>query len=117
MRILAPLALVLAIVLSACGGSATPTAQPIGGDIVAPVILDASDTSATVKVGWFVVFNLDDPTSWKLSADKPELVELIPGTDDGSAVSNPGAKALKAGDVKITLDNGSEQLVYAITIQ
>lgn len=117
MRSLVPLSLALAIVLAACGGSAAPTAQPIGGDIVAPVILDATQTSATVKTGWFIVFNLDDPASWKLSADKPELVELVPGTDDGSMVTNPGAKALKAGDVKITLDNGTEQIVYAITIQ
>lgn len=117
MRALASLILVLSVALGACSGSAASTPDVVGRDIVAPVILDASTTSATVKVGWFIVFNLDDPTAWKLSADKPDLVELVPGTDDGSMVTNPGAKALKAGDVKITADNGSQSIVYSITIK
>jgi hypothetical protein len=118
MRILASLAFVLAIALSGCGGAAaTPTAQPIGGDIMAPLILDATTTTGTIKVNQFVVFNVDDPASWSLTADKPDLVELVPGKDDGSSVSNPGAKGLKAGVVKIGLENGSQSLVYTITIE
>jgi hypothetical protein len=116
MRLVASLALVFAIALSACGAT-SPSPSPIGGDIVAPVILDSTQTTGTITVGGFVVFNLDNPTSWKLSADKPDLVELIAGTDDGSSVSNPGAKGLKVGDVKITLDDGSQQIVYNITIK
>jgi hypothetical protein len=117
MRILALLAMVLAVALAACGGSsATPTPAPIGGDVMAPLILDATTTMGTIKVNQVVVFDVDDPTSWSLTADKPELVELIPGTDDGSSVGNPGAKGLKAGEVRIGLENGSQSLVYTITI-
>jgi hypothetical protein len=115
MRALASLLLVLSVALSACGGAAA-TASPIGGDIMSPLMLDATTTTGSIKVNQFVVFKLDNPASWKLSADKPELVELVPGMDDGSSVSNPGAKGLKAGDVKITADDGTTKIVYSITI-
>jgi hypothetical protein len=117
---------VLAALVAACGaGGATavpstaPAASDAGGGagVIAPTILDATSTTATVKVGWFVVFKLDDPSAWTMSADKPELVELTPGTDDGSVVTNPGARALAAGTGKVTLVNGSTTLVYTLTIE
>jgi len=119
------LVLAIAATVAACGASGAtavpsnpPAASGAGGDagVIAPTILDASATTAQVKVGWFVVFKLDDPAAWTMSADKAGLVELTPGTADGTMVTNPGARALAAGTVKVTLVNGKTTLVYTLTI-
>lgn len=121
------LVLVVSALVTACSGSgasAVPPKPPAASDaaggaaVIAPTILDAATTTATVKVGRFVVFKLDSP-AWTMRADKPELVELTPSTadGDGNLVTNPGAKMLAAGTVKVTLGNGNTTLVYILTIE
>jgi hypothetical protein len=83
------------------------------------VFLDAAQTSAEVTVGRTLVFNVEDPGAWTMAADPADLVELTPGGEKDGATFNPGAAALAAGSVTITLTNGTsgEVLTFAITIK
>lgn len=128
------LAIVATVAVAACGGSTNtaspavntdpatgieiPSAVPSAPTVVAPLILDATTTSGSVAVGSAIVFNLAEPASWELSADRPELVKLSQGLDDGTMVLNPGATALEKGTVVITATglNGAT-LVFTVEIR
>jgi hypothetical protein len=115
-------ALLLAgLFLAACGGTsatAVPSGSPPGAELVGPVILDAQNTSATVTVGRMVVFDVDDPTTWQITADPEGVVEVQEGRDDGSAIFNPGAEALKPGEATVPLTNpAGDELVFTITVE
>ena len=69
-------------------------------------MLDLTRTSATVKVGDTVVFNLGDPTPGKFVATSsdPEVVEITStGGSQGSYTTNSGGKALAKGTAKVTV--------------
>lgn len=78
-----------------------------------PIMVNPGDTATTVPVGRYVVFTVTDPAHTKVSTDAPDLLELSQGHDDGSAVFNPGARALAAGTaiVTITQADGSTSAV------
>jgi len=126
MRRLAVL-LMAGVFLVGCGTTPTPSPatpspvpsdSPASGEIVGPVILDADHTSGTVTVGRMVVFNVDNPETWAISADPEGLVRVQKGSDDGSATFNPGAEALKPGKATITLTNpDGDKLVFTVTIE
>ena len=50
-----------------------------------------------------IVFAQPDPANTKLSTDRPDIVELTQGSDDGSALFNPGAVALAPGVAVVTI--------------
>ena len=95
-----------------------PSASPPGGEIVGPVILDADHTSATVPVGRMVVFKVDNPETWAISADPDGIVDVQKGANDGSAIFNPGAEALAPGTTTVTLTNpAGQKLEFMITVE
>lgn len=99
-------------------GIEIPTSSPSEAPmVVAPLILDATTTSGSTTVGNGIVFNLPDPAGWMLDADRPELVTLSPGLDDGTMVLNPGATALAAGTVVITATAADGMTSIAFTIE
>jgi hypothetical protein len=103
---------------SAAAPSSTPAGSAAGAEIVGPVILDADHTSASVPVGRMVVFNVDDPETWTISADPEGIVSVQEGANDGSATFNPGAEALEAGKATVTLTNpAGDKLVFTITVE
>ena len=115
------------LLFAACGGTPSPSATPVsaassgapaGAGVIGPVILDAQTTSATVAVSRLVVFNVDDPTTWEISANPEGVVKVQKGYTDGSATFNPGAEALKPGKATVTLANpAGEKLVFTITVE
>jgi hypothetical protein len=114
--------LVAGLLVAACSGTPSPSpappSSPGGGEVIGPVILDADNTSATVSVGRMVVFNVDDPTTWEIAAEPEGVVKVQKGYDDGSAVFNPGAEALKPGVATVTLTNpAGDTLVFTITVE
>ena len=119
--------LLAGLLLAACGGTTSPSSappsaaasgSPAGGEVISPVILDAQHTSATVTVGRMVVFNVDNPETWEISADPEGVVKVQKGYNDGSATFNPGAEALKPGTATVTLKNpAGDKLVFTITVQ
>ena len=104
---------------AACGGSSASESPSGSTQVIGPVFLDAAQTSAEVSVGRTLVFNVEDPGAWTMAADPADLVELTPGGERDGATFNPGAAALAAGSVTITLTNGTsgEVLTFAITIK
>ena len=103
---------------AACGGGASES--PSGStQVIGPVFLDATQTSAEVAVGRTLVFSVEDPGAWAMAADPADLVELTPGGEKDGATFNPGAAALAAGSVTVTLTNGTsgEVLTFEITIK
>ncbi len=104
--------------LAACssGASADPTstATPSGAQMIGPVMVEPGQTEVSVAVGRMVVFNVADPTAEMIATDNPEVLNVTPGRDDGSAVFNPGAEALAPGTATVTLtnmDTGATQVV------
>ena len=83
-----------------------------------PVMVEQGQTTAEAKVGDTIVINAEDPVATVISTSTPELVELTQGSDDGSAVFNPGAKALMPGTAVITVqlpDGTSYDLTVTIS--
>jgi len=84
----------------------TTTQKEVGGNVLPPTMLDARTTSATVKVGATVVFNLGDPTPGKFVATSsdPKVVEITStGGSQGTYTSNSGGKALAKGTATVTV--------------
>lgn len=84
----------------------TTTLKEVGGNVLPPTMLDASSTSATVKVGATVVFSLGDPTPGRFVATSsdPKVVEITStGGSQGTYTSNAGGKALAKGTAKVTV--------------
>ena len=106
--------------LSACssGGSSDPTtsASQSGAQIIGPVVVEPGQTEVTVSVGRMVVFNVADPTKEMIATDNPEVVSVIPGRDDGSAVFNPGAEALAPGTAQVTLTNMDTDATQVVSV-
>ena len=104
---------------AACGGSSASESPSGSTQVIGPVILDPTQASAEVTVGRTVVFNVEDPGAWTMAADPADLVELTPGGELDGATFNPGAAALAAGSVTVTLTTGTsgEVLTFVITIK
>lgn len=64
-----------------------------------------AQTEASVKVGNFIVFNVESLAGTTISTDKPELLELTQAKEEGGAAFNPGGKALGVGVAIVTVTN------------
>lgn len=98
-------------VLAGCSSSeesATDTASEMAEEstqMLPPVIIAADQTEATAVVGDFIDILTDDPVNTVIAVDNPEVLEITQGYDDGSAIFNPGGKALAAGTAVVTVTN------------
>lgn len=99
------LAAAVGLGLTACsaGGSSGSSALP-------PVIVELDDVDGTtveVTEGGSIDLTGDDETftDWTADIADPEVVEFVPGSDDGSAQFNPGLTAKSVGTTEVTLDN------------
>jgi hypothetical protein len=96
--------------LAGCGDSTDPVPSPTvtasasaTTGLPAPIIVDAGQTEARAAVGEVIVFNQPDPANTTISTDRPDVLELTQGSDDGSALFNPAAKALAPGVAVVTI--------------
>ena len=109
---------------SKSSGSTTTTAKNsagVGGNVTAPVILNANNTSATVKVGQIVTFDMGTPASggsFVATSDNTKVFEVTSeGKSVGTSMQNAGGKALSAGVAKVSVVfKGSMNGVGAPTI-
>ena len=99
-------------VLAGCSSSEDSTADSTSSETVGessqmlpPVIVTVDQTEAAAMVGEFIDIVVDDPVNTVISVDDPSILEISQGSDDGSAIFNPGAKALAAGTAVITVTN------------
>ena len=70
-----------------------------------PVIITPDQMDATAVVGDMIDIVVDDPVNTVIAVDNADVLEITQGSDDGSAIFNPGAKALAAGTATITVTN------------
>lgn len=108
----------VALLLTAGACTVEPAAPSASAQVIGPVILDATQTSATIPVGRIAVFNVEDPGAWALTAEPTDLVALTAGGEQEGATFNPGAEMLAPGTVEITLTNATtgETLTFQLTI-
>ncbi len=94
-------------VLAGCSSSdetATDTATSSEtSQLLPPVIITADQVDAAAVVGDMIDIVVDDPVNTTIAVDNADVLEITQGTDDGSALFNPGAKALAAGTATITV--------------
>ena len=90
---------------AAPASDAAASAGVIGGDVLPPVIVEPTATTAEAKVGDTIVFNVDKLAGTTISTTTPDLVELTQGGEQDGAEFNPGAKALAAGTAIVTVTN------------
>jgi len=76
-----------------------------GTQMLPPVIITVDQTDAAAAVGDFLDIVVEDPANTTISVDNANNLEITQGSYDGSAVMNPGAKALMAGTATITVTN------------
>jgi hypothetical protein len=125
MKYLAALSISALLLLAACGGTTEERVDdpsPIAGGpgsamVIAPLILDAVTPTGVIAVGRSVVFALESPADWVIAVDHPELASVSQGSDDGSAVYNPGFTATGAGTVVATLTNSASGAVAVYTVE
>jgi hypothetical protein len=107
-RLLLPI-LLAALAVGACGGATDPggTDTPGGAQVIGPVVIDATTTTATVAVGRVVTFDLEDPADWTISTTSSNgaTVEVSVGDVRDGATFNPGVTALTVGTIVVTLDH------------
>jgi hypothetical protein len=56
-------------------------------------------------VGNMIDIVVDDPVNTTIAVDNSDVLEITQGKDDGSALFNPGAKALAVGTATVTVTN------------
>lgn len=125
---IAALGLVGAVALVGCSSSsssdasksATPTQSasesPIGGNVLPPVMVEPGTTTVSAKVGDTIVFKVADPENTKIATDNESVLQLTQGGKEGSAMMNPGAKALTAGTAKVTITGPSGEETVTVTV-
>jgi hypothetical protein len=100
-------------VLAGCSSSDDPatdaTTSSETSQMLPPVIVTADQTDASAAVGDMIDIVVDDPVNTTIAVDNPEVLEITQGKDDGSALFNPGAKALSPGTatIMVTSADGS----------
>lgn len=123
---IAPLAaLALAVSLSACsGGGSAPVDEPIGGDVIAPVTMEANNLQGAevdLIVGQVLNINTGDLAvdSYTGEVSDTSVAEFTQGRDDGSAQFNPGVTALAPGTAEVTMTNeqgGIQPLQFTVNV-
>ncbi|XPP27730.1 MAG: hypothetical protein ACNYNX_05960 [Leucobacter sp.] len=123
---IAPLAaLALAVSLSACsGGGAAPADEPIGGDVIAPVTMEANNLQGAevdLIAGQVLNINTGDLAvdSYTGEVSDTSVAEFTQGRDDGSAQFNPGVTALAPGTAEVTMTNeqgGIQPLQFTVNV-
>lgn len=110
-------------VLAGCSSASeestsTETSSEESAQLLPPVIVEPGQTEAAAKVGDFIDIVVDDPVATSISTADTGIVEISQGYDDGSAIFNPGARALSPGTATITItmsDGSSYDLVVTVS--
>ena len=95
-----------------------------GAQVLPPIMLAATDTTADLKVGDTVVFELGDPGDGKFVATSSDVAVIEITSDGGSQgtySTNAGGKALSAGKATVTVvleggDTEAAPVVYELTV-
>ena len=96
-------------VLAGCSSSDESTTDTATSSestqMLPPVIITVDQMEAAAVVGDMIDIVVDDPVNTVIAVDNADVLEITQGSDDGSAIFNPGAKAIAAGTATITVTN------------
>ena len=96
-------------VLAGCSSSSDPATDTATASetsqMLPPVIVTADQMEAAAMVGDMIDIVVDDPVNTTITVDNADVLEITQGSDDGSALFNPGAMALAAGTATVTVTN------------
>ena len=114
--------LALSTTLAACGSNAAE--EPVGGDVIAPVTMEANDLQGAeveLLVGQALNINTGDLAvdSYTGEVSDPAVAEFIAGRNDGSAEFNPGVTGLAEGTTQVTMINdqgGIQPLEFTVVV-
>lgn len=104
---------------SSASSAPAESESPMGGSqVVGPVIVEPGQTTAQTTVGRGLYFNVKDPVAWSIETSDDAIVDVTPGTDDGSSVTVPFGEALAPGKATIDLfkNDGSETWTVEVTV-
>jgi hypothetical protein len=122
-RAAASVAMAVAVVtLGAIGLSGCSSPGAGGSSALPPVIVELDNVDGTtveVPEGGAIDLTGDeeDFTGWKAEIADPEVVEFVPGRDDGSAQFNPGLTATSVGETEVTLENSESGDTVTFTVE
>jgi hypothetical protein len=113
---------VAVVTLGAVGLSGCSPTGNGGSSALPPVIVELGDVDGTtveVPEGGSIDLTGDEETAIQWTADiaDPEVVEFVPGRDDGSAQFNPGLTATSVGQTEVTLENGETGDTVTFTVE
>ncbi|WPO85277.1 hypothetical protein SCB71_13760 [Herbiconiux sp. KACC 21604] len=124
-RILAAAAIVVAAAgLSACTASSNTADTPDGGDVIAPVTMEANDLqgeTVDLVVGQVLNINTGDLATDSYSGEVADtaVATFTKGGSDSSAEFNPGVEAVGVGETEVTMtnsDGGIQPLTFTVVV-
>jgi hypothetical protein len=86
--------------------SDSSTESTVIGNVLPPVVLNADDTSTTVKAGTTVTFDLGDPGEGRFVAESsdPSVFKVEgEGKTEGTYTTNAGGVAVASGTAEVTV--------------
>jgi hypothetical protein len=123
---------VAVVALAACGdndnGESTDTAAAStaastsagGGSQALPPVMTPTDglDGATLQVPLtnMLVIQAADPTAWTGTVADAGIAEFVPGSDDGSAVFNPGVRPKAVGSTQVTITDGTTTITFTVEV-
>jgi hypothetical protein len=110
------------VCLAGCSSGGTSGGASEQADALPPVIVDLDSldgTTVEVAEGGSIDLTGDDETFTEWTADiaDPDVVEFVPGRDDGSAQFNPGLSAESVGETEVVLENGETGDTVTFTVE
>ena len=103
-----------AVAMTAAGcssGGGTDSASPAPTDatsvpspVTEPIVLSYGTARTTAAVGQAIDFDVEyQQGDWTIKSSDPKVVEVTPGSTNGTAITNPGGVAVAPGTAKVTL--------------
>lgn len=103
--------------LSGCSSPGTG-----GSSALPPIIVELDEidgTTVEVPEGGTIDLTGDEETAtgWTADIADPEVVEFVPGRDEGGAQFNPGLMATSVGETEVTLENSEAGDSVTFTVE
>jgi hypothetical protein len=129
---------VMTLCLLGCTGSGhTPTADPaaeagprasaagvasVAGSVPEPLSarpplwLDATHPAIVLVPGAHAVMPFDDPSSWQVTSDGTDVVELLPAQQHAGWESHHGLRARAPGRARIEARSPADRLIFSVVV-
>jgi hypothetical protein len=105
---------------SAAASTAAPTSSSGGGSQALPPVMVPTDgldgSTVQVPLSNTLVIQAAEPTAWTGTVADAGIAEFVPGSDDGSAVFNPGVRPKAVGSTQVTITDGTTTITFTVEV-